>query len=94
MEGKGLSVAPKVARKAALIYLISMSIKELKEAIIELPERERLELSAWLSDLDDDAWDRQMKQDALPGGKLHSLPSEAHEEYLRGGTLPFPKRAD
>lgn len=71
-----------------------MSLTEVKSAIMIMSEEERAEISALLHELEDDDWDRQMKQDALPGGRLHRLAQEGHEAYLRGESKPFPGRAE
>jgi hypothetical protein len=68
---------------------MGMSITEIKTAIEGLSEEERCELSAWFLNLPMDDWDRQMQQDAKPGGKLHQLAREAAEEYRRGECRPF-----
>jgi hypothetical protein len=49
------------------------TVAEIKAAIDQLSLQERCELEALLHPFEDDAWDRQMKRDAEPGGKLHGL---------------------
>ena len=46
-----------------------MTVDALKQAIVELPEEQRHALSAWLSELDYDSWDRQMAEDFSDGGR-------------------------
>jgi hypothetical protein len=69
-------------------------VEEIKAAIEQLTPEERCELAALLNPLEDDEWDRQMKQDAGPGEKLHRLMEAANEEYKEGKSLPFPKPAE
>ena len=69
-------------------------VEEIKAAIEKLSAEERCELNALLNPIDDDDWDRQMKKDAEPGGKLDRLKEAANEEYKNGKSLPFPKPAE
>jgi hypothetical protein len=49
------------------------TVAEIKAAIDQLSPQERCELEALLHPFDDDEWDRQMRADSEPGGKLHDL---------------------
>jgi hypothetical protein len=69
-------------------------VEEIKAAIEQLTPEERCELAALLNPIDDDDWDRQMKKDAEPGGKLHRVIEAANKEYHQGKSLPFPKPAE
>ena len=69
-------------------------VEEIKAAIEKLSAEERCELNALLNPIDDDDWDRQMKKDAEPGGKLDRFKEAANEEYKNGKSLPFPKPAE
>ena len=62
------------------------TVAEIKAAIDQLSPQERCELEAWLHPFEDDDWDRQMKRDAGPGGKLHRL-QEASEKNAKQGKL-------
>ena len=66
-------------------------VKEIKAAIDQLSPEERCELAALLNSADEDEWDRQMKEDAAPGQKLHRIMEAANQEYKEGKSLPFPK---
>ena len=68
-------------------------VEEIKAAIEKLSAEERCELNALLNPIEDDDWDRQMKKDAEPGGKLDRIKEAANKEYQQGQTLPFPKPA-
>jgi hypothetical protein len=69
-------------------------VEEIKAAIDQLSPEERCELAALLNPIEEDDWDRQMKQDAEPGGKLHRFMETANKEYKQGKSLPFPKPAE
>ena len=68
-------------------------VEEIKAAIEQLSPEERCELAALLNPIEDDDWDRQMKEDAEPGGKLDRIKEAANKEYTQGKCLPFPKPA-
>jgi hypothetical protein len=68
-------------------------VEKIKAAIDQLSPEERCELAALLNPIEEDDWDRQMKKDAEPGGKLRRLMEGASTEYKRGKSLPFPKPA-
>ena len=55
-----------------------VSITDIQEAILDLPETEYTELRKWLSDLDWDRWDKQIEADS-GAGKLDFLIAEATE---------------
>jgi hypothetical protein len=66
-------------------------VEEIKAAIDQLSPEERCELGALLNSIEDDDWDRQMRNDAEPGEKLHRLMETANKECEQGKSLPFPK---
>ena len=66
------------------------TVTEIKEAIEHLSPREKAELNAFLQNLPEDDWDRQMKTDAQPGGKLDVLMEEAKAEAGAGELREFP----
>ena len=55
-----------------------VSITEIQEAILDLPDTEYARLRQWLSDLDWDRWDKQIEADS-EAGKLDFLAAEAGE---------------
>jgi hypothetical protein len=55
------------------------TVAEIWSAIQGLSLQERCELEALLHPFADDDWDRQMKRDAQPGGKLHKLMEESEK---------------
>ena len=62
------------------------TVAEIYTAIQELSLQERCELEALLHPFEDDDWDKQMKRDAQPGGKLYKL-MEASEKEAKAGKL-------
>jgi hypothetical protein len=62
------------------------TVAEIYTAIQELSLQERCELEALLHPFGDDEWDKQMKRDAEPGGKLYKL-MEASEKEAKAGKL-------
>lgn len=73
-----------------------MSFAEIKESIAELTDEQRAELIALLEGepvaepaAEDDAWDRQMTEDA-EAGRLDGLVAKAKREYAAGTMRPLP----
>lgn len=60
-----------------------VSISEIQEAILDLPETEYTELRKWLSELDWERWDQQIEADS-DAGKLDSLLGEALDAKEHG----------
>ncbi|MGO9585965.1 MAG: hypothetical protein ACLP2Y_07215 [Limisphaerales bacterium] len=60
------------------------TVAEIKAALPALTLAEREEIARYLHDLDDDDWDRQMAEDAKPGGKLHRYMEQAEAEFEAG----------
>lgn len=69
-----------------------MSKVEIMEQLPRLTVADRDEIRRKLDELDDDAWDRQIEQDAK-SGKLDRFAEEALNEYRAGRTTPFPPDA-
>ena len=60
------------------------SVAEIKQAILELPKAEYAEeIVEWLYELEEEAWDRQIEEDAK-SGKLDALAAEAWEAKANG----------
>ena len=59
-----------------------VSITDIQEAILDLPETEYAALRKWLSDLDWERWDTQIEADSN-AGKLDHLLDEAREAKER-----------
>jgi BioD-like phosphotransacetylase family protein len=61
----------------------NMSVKEIKTAIAQLPTNELTELTAWLLNYQEQAWDNQIEED-LESGRLDSLLEAVDKEYEAG----------
>ena len=61
------------------------SIDQIKAAIHQLPDKDRIALRDWLLHLNDDDWDRQMADDAA-AGRLNILDREINDA-IRNDTL-------
>jgi hypothetical protein len=46
-----------------------MTVEAIKDAITHLSEPERKDLAAWLEEMEEDAWDREMEDDFAPRGR-------------------------
>jgi hypothetical protein len=66
-------------------------VKELKAKIDALSHMEKAELNALVQDWPDDEWDKQMRADCEPGGKLHKLMLEAQEDAKAGRLSDWPE---
>ncbi len=58
------------------------SISEIKQAILDLPRVEYVEIVEWLRELEEE-WDRQIEADAK-AGRLDALAAEAWEAKAKG----------
>jgi hypothetical protein len=67
------------------------TVAEIKAAIPSLTLEEREEIARYLHDFDDD-WDRQMAEDAKPGGKLYRLMEQSEAEAKAGKLRDFPSQ--
>ncbi len=66
-----------------------MSLAEIKNAVAELSDKERTELTAWLLSLNREAWDRQLKADFSTGGAGMTLLEEVDAAIDRGDYKPL-----
>ncbi len=66
------------------------TVAEIRAAIDQLSPQERCELEALLHPWADDDWDRQMRVDAKPGGKLHRLMEVSKKKAEAGNLVDFP----
>ena len=66
-----------------------MTVDDLKEAIVHLPEPERKKLADWLEEMEEDAWDREMESDFSPGGRGVHLLDEVKSDIAAGRTKPM-----
>ncbi|MGI9088114.1 MAG: hypothetical protein ACR2HH_10315 [Chthoniobacterales bacterium] len=66
-----------------------MSFAELEQAVRQLPPQELTAFTALVVKLDNEAWDKQINEDAA-SGKLDSLFEEAEQERARGTLRNWP----
>jgi len=67
-----------------------MSLAEIKSAVRELSPKELAELTAFISEQDNAAWDEQIEQDAA-SGNLDFLFQEADHERRAGKLRDWPE---
>jgi hypothetical protein len=65
-----------------------MSVKEIENAIIQLPAQDLAELMAWLENYHAQAWDKQIAED-LNAGRLDAVLAEVDKEYEAGLGKPL-----
>ncbi len=58
-----------------------MTVKEIEQAIEQLPRHELNELAAWFETYHAQVWDQQIEND-LNSGRLDKLLNEADDEYF------------
>ena len=59
------------------------TVKELQQAILNLPKEEFAELLSWLIALDWEKWERELEED-VQVGRLAALAAEAREAKAKG----------
>jgi hypothetical protein len=65
-----------------------MDIREIEEAIVQLPVKDLHKLAHWLEDYRAQMWDQQIKED-LEAGRLDALLAEVDEECEAGLSQPL-----
>jgi hypothetical protein len=60
-----------------------MSITEIQQAVTNLPKADYLQFQAWLSEYDNQRWDKEIEQD-LKGGRLDTLINQTLDQIERG----------
>jgi hypothetical protein len=66
-----------------------MTLEGIKQAIAELPEREKTSLVAWLNEQDAKAWDMQIEDDFSEGGAGMAMLKEWDAEIKTGKSIPL-----
>lgn len=61
------------------------TVKEIAQAIAQLPKDQLAEFRAWYAQFDAEVWDRQIEED-ISAGKLDSLADAAIAEHRAGRT--------
>ncbi|MEZ6100471.1 MAG: hypothetical protein R3E01_16000 [Pirellulaceae bacterium] len=76
---------------------MNTKVQQIAEQVKALPEVEREEFFAWLSDFQlqqNDDWDRQIAQDSLPGGRLTGVLERVKRDIAEGRTTPINEVID
>jgi hypothetical protein len=66
------------------------NITELQSYIEELPPADVERLAEWLAEYRARLWDKQMEEDARPGGRMRRLIDEAKSDFNAGKTRRMP----
>ena len=66
-----------------------MTLEAIKEAIEQLPKEDRHKLATWFEELEDAAWDEQIKRDFAPGARGERLADEIQREIAEGKVRPL-----
>jgi hypothetical protein len=69
-----------------------VTIEALKDAIALLPAEDRHSLVCWLSGLQDDAWDKEMRADFASGGRGVNLIAEIKRQVSAGNFEPLSQK--
>jgi hypothetical protein len=79
-----------VEKSGCARQVLAMStVQEIKQAIEQLPQKDFWELSEWVIRRHEDAWDRQVNEDAV-AGRLDFLFEEAEAERKAGKLRDWP----
>lgn len=65
------------------------TVKEIESAISQLKPEEIRAVGAWLDELREELWDRQIEADAK-AGRLDKLMEEAKRDFEAGRCKPLP----
>ena len=66
-----------------------MTLEAIKQAISELPEREKTSLVAWLNEQEAKAWDKQIEEDFSEGGAGTALLETWDAEIKAARSMPL-----
>ena len=69
-----------------------MNLAEIKEAVTELSPGELADLSAFVQERDDAAWDRQIDTDFADGGRLSQVLEEVRADIGANRLEELPQR--
>ena len=60
------------------------SLREIQEAIISLPDKEKAKLSKWIANIDTEIWDNEIEQDFQEGGQGSELLEKIKFDFHSG----------
>jgi hypothetical protein len=66
-----------------------MTLEAIKKAIKHLPDEDRRRLAGWFEEMEEAAWDADLKRDFAPGGKGERLAKEIRREIAEGRARPL-----
>ena len=66
-----------------------MTLDSIKEAIQLLPVEERRKLADWFDEIEEAAWDEEMRRDFAPGGRGESFANQIRQEIAGGRATPL-----
>lgn len=76
---------------------MTATVRRIAEQVKALPEEEMDEFLSWLAhyELEQEAsWDRQIREDSKPGGKLDVLLKRVRRDIAQGRTKPLDEVLD
>lgn len=65
-----------------------MTVKDIEQAITQLPPSEVAELAAWFDEFESQLWDEQIERDAK-AGRFDTMIDQAKAEYEAGRSKPL-----
>jgi len=65
-----------------------MTVKDIEQAITELPRAERAELAKWFEEYESRMWDEEIEED-VRSGRFDSLITEAKADHDAGRSRPL-----
>lgn len=71
------------------MYAVGMTLEAIKQAIAELPEREKTTLVSWLKEQDGIMWDKALEGDFSEGGAGVVLLEKWDAEIKTGDSMPL-----
>ena len=66
-----------------------MTVEAIKDAIRELSVPEMSEVAAWIQEMKEEAWDREIEEDFAPGGRAERLIARLDAEIESGNYTPY-----
>ena len=66
-----------------------MTLETIQDAIKHLPDEERRKLVCWFDEMEETAWNADLKRDFSPGGRGERLANEIQREISEGKARPL-----
>jgi len=74
---------------SCVVYIVTMSLEAIQEAISKLTDDERSSLASWLTLQTMDDWDKEMQRDFSSGGRGQHLAAKVKAEIRAGRCRPM-----